>query len=97
MRGDRTDDNHAAVIEGFREAGYSATSLAPLKSGVGDALVGAEGRNFLFEIKDPAKKPSARVQTKKELKFAQGWKGQYHVIYTAKEGIEIIRRHLDGV
>ena len=97
MRAARVDANHAAIVEGFRGVGMSATSLAPLKNGEGDVLVGHQGRNYLFEIKDPSKSKSRTKQTERGLKFAASWRGQRAVIFHLQEGLAIIAADQDEI
>jgi hypothetical protein len=52
--------------------------------------VGYQGRNFVFEIKDPTQKPSQRKLTEDEQKWHLNWRGQKAVIETIEEAYAII-------
>jgi len=49
----RIDANQREVIEGLRQVGASAYSLASLGNGAPDLLVGYRGKTFLLEVKNP--------------------------------------------
>jgi hypothetical protein len=52
--------------------------------------VGATCRNFIFELKDPARPPSKRTLTPDEKKWIANWKGQVRVVETTEEIVEVI-------
>lgn len=87
----RVDDNQKQVVQNLRKCGYSVAILSNVGKGVPDILVGAKGRNYLFELKDGDKVPSQRKLTPDEIKFFDQWKGQVEVAHTAEEIIEIIK------
>ena len=90
----RTDDNHTEVVTQFRAAMPEATVFDA--SGVGrgfpDLVVGWQGRNYLIEVKDPAKVPSARKLTPAQEKLHVEWQGQIHVCHSAAEICATIAR-----
>jgi hypothetical protein len=65
----RVDDNQRAIVDWLRGVGAFVQSLAGLGQGVPDLLVGFRGVWYVFEIKDGAKRPSARRLTNDEI----GW------------------------
>ena len=93
-RAARTDDNQQQIVQGLRAAGFSVCILAQLGKGVPDLLVGAEGVNFLFEVKDGAKPKSARKLTVDELKWHKGWKGTVCVVESLYDALNAINRVL---
>lgn len=90
----RTDDNQKRIVRELRGMGYSVRSTAEIGSGFPDIVVGASSNNFLFEIKDPDKPPSARRLTTEETEFHAAWKGQIHVVETTEQIIQIITETL---
>ena len=83
----RTDANQIDVVEEFRQALPEAT--LKVMSGAGDGFpdlaVGWRGHNFLFEVKDPDKIPSARQLTRAQQDMHQTWQGQIDVVHSAAE------------
>lgn len=72
-RAARIDANHRAIVDLFRSCGARVLSLAPMGHGCPDLLVNVDGKLALVEVKDGAKKPSARQLTPDEAAFAQDW------------------------
>lgn len=87
----KTDANHTEVVKALRAAGCSVISLAPLGCGIPDLAVGYRGRNWLLEVKDGSKPPSARKLTDDEAAFMAAWKGQYAVVESAEQAIEVVQ------
>lgn len=83
----RTDDNHRTVVDGFRQAMPDATVFDASGAGRGfpDLVVGWRGKNYLFEIKDPDKSPSARGLTDAQKEMHTNWQGQIKVVHSAAE------------
>ena len=92
----RTDDNHREVIDAFRKAMPDAVLFDASGAGRGfpDTVVSWRGINFLFEIKDPAKCPSARSLTDAQKEFHLTWQGQVAVVHTAADMCAEIARTL---
>ena len=53
-----------------------------------DLVVGYEGRNWLFEVKDPSKPPSERKLTDAQHEFFTTWRGQVRQILTADDAFK---------
>ena len=71
----------------IRDAGFSVLVLSPY--GVGfDIIVGAFGKNHLFEIKGSAKDKL----TANEKKFQRRWKGRVYVVRSFDEILPVIAR-----
>ena len=83
----RTDDNHKDVVAEFRAVMPEATLFDASGAGRGfpDLVIGWRGRNYFFEVKDPAKIPSARSLTDAQKDFHIGWQGQVAVVHSAAE------------
>jgi hypothetical protein len=87
----RVDANQRAIVVALRDIGASVQSLATVGNGCPDILVGRDGQNWLFEIKDPTKPPSGRRLTAKEDAWHCGWRGQVAIVETADDALCIIR------
>jgi len=83
----RTDDNHKCLVEELREALPEATIFDASGAGRGfpDLVVGWQGRNYLIEVKDPAKTASRRKLTEAQKKLHLSWQGQINVCHSAAE------------
>ena len=91
MRRDaRTDANQAEVVKALRGIGASVVSLASVGAGVPDLMCGFRGVNWLLEVKDGSKSPSRRVLTADEKAFMAEWRGQYAVVESASQAVEIL-------
>ena len=68
-RAARVDANHAEITHALRQCGWVVHDTSGVGGGFPDLVVGKAGRLVLVEIKDGAKKPSARRLTKAEAAF----------------------------
>ena len=92
MRAKRVDDNQKQIVDSLRKLGHSVAITSMVGFGFPDIVVGNRGRNnFLFEIKDGKKTASQKKLTEDEVKFQSNWKGQYSVVETLDEILEIIK------
>ena len=66
----RVDTNHKEIVKALRDAGATVVSLAAMKHGCPDLLVGFEGETLLMEVKMPKSK-----FTPDQLDFISKWKG----------------------
>ena len=85
----RVDDNHKEIMETYRKCGASVKDVSKLP-GFCDIVVGYRQQNFLVEVKDGAKTPSARKLTKAEENFHTNWKGQIAIICSPMEVVDHI-------
>jgi Holliday junction resolvase len=67
----RIDTNHKEIVKALREVGATVVSLAAMKHGCPDLLVGFGNETMLMEIKRDAK---AKF-TPDQLDFMSKWKG----------------------
>lgn len=87
----RTDKNHSEIIKALRKIpNLSVFSTHEVGKGFPDIVIGYKGINYLIEIKDGNKPPSARKLTDSEVKFHQDWRGQTSVIKNLDELLQII-------
>lgn len=91
-RAARTDRNQKQVVEDLRALGFSVQHLHQIGKGCPDICVGKNGRNYLFELKDPEKPPSARRLTSDEEDWFSKWRGQVDIAHDAEEIIEIVNQ-----
>lgn len=86
----RADDNQQAIINGLLAVGATVKTLHRVGMGCPDLLVGYRGANYLIEVKDGAKPPSARKLTPAQVDFFDTWRGQCAVATSLDEALEII-------
>jgi hypothetical protein len=72
----RLDANQPAIVGALRRLpGVTVYSTAGLGNGFPDIAVGYKGTTTLWELKDPAKPPSARKLAPMEAVFFEKWTG----------------------
>ena len=90
-RAARTDANQSEIVMALKAIiGVRVQSLAAIGSGCPDLLVGYRGRNYLLEVKDGAKVPSARLLTRAEIEWHIAWPGQVAVVESAEQAVAIV-------
>lgn len=89
-RAGNIDANQPEIVKSLRKAGCSVWITSGFGHGAPDLVVGARGRTYLFEIKDPAKPPSKRKMTTDEKAFHFAWQGHIAVIETAEDALKEI-------
>lgn len=77
-RAARVDNNHAEIVQAFKDCGYEVLSLASLGQGVPDLLVCYSSPEWsgpveLVEVKNGAKPPSKRRLTEDQKGFHDRW------------------------
>jgi Holliday junction resolvase len=87
----RVDDNQKDIVKKLRTIGATVMHCHTLGHGAPDIVVGYRGKNYLCEIKDPAKPPSQRQLTSDEVEFHNEWKGQIAVIETIEDFLILAR------
>jgi len=90
MRRAKVDDNQPEIVAALRKAGASVQHLHAVGQGCPDLAVGFRGENFLIEVKDGSKPPSARGLTDAQLRWKILWAGQYAIANNVQEALEII-------
>lgn len=76
----RADANQPKIIQALKDVGASVTSLHRVGMGCPDLLVGFRNKNFLLELKDGEKPPSARKLTPPQERWHDMWAGQAVVV-----------------
>ncbi len=71
----RKDDNHDEVVRDLQRLGCSVIDLSQVGGGCPDLLIGWRGRNFLVEIKNPNRPPSATRLSASQEVFRHLWRG----------------------
>lgn len=97
-RAARVDDNQKEIVRELRKFGASVHCLHKTGQGFPDLVIGWQGRNYLVEVKDNSKSPSARRLTRAESEWHSKWRGQVAIVGSVEEAITLlkIREKKDG-
>ena len=91
-RAARVDANHAQIVQVLRDIGCSVADTSGAGGGFPDLVVGYRGRNWLLEVKDGDKVASKRKLTVAQVEFKATWRGQWAVVMSSQEAIEVVSR-----
>lgn len=81
MRRDaKVDANQKVIVSALRDAGVSVYPTHMVGRGFPDLVCGYRGVNYLLEVKDGTKPPSARQLTPDEQEFVDRWRGAVIVV-----------------
>ncbi len=97
MRAAKVDDNQSEIVAALRGAGCSVMPLHAVGKGCPYILVGFRNANFLLEIKDGNKPPSARKLTPPQERFHSTWNGQVTIVTSAEEALNHVYGKTQGV
>lgn len=96
-RASRVDDNQREIVTALRQMGCSVSHLHAVGSGCPDILVGYQRRNYLLEIKDGSKPPSAQKLTPDQVTWHALWRGEVVVVLSVAEAIEAVMGEVKAV
>ena len=87
----KIDDNQGEIVQALRQVGASVQSLASVGRGCPDLLVGFRLENFILEVKDGTKPPSAQKLTPDEQEWHAQWRGGVvHIVRNVDEALRAI-------
>jgi len=81
----KIDTNHSEIVKDLRKAGCSVQSLASIGDGTPDLLVGFQGGNYLFEVKN-----GNSPLTIHEHKWHLAWNGHVRTVRSSEEVFRIL-------
>lgn len=90
MRAKRVDENQKTIVETFRKLGCSVYVTSHVGHGFPDLVVGVNKKNYLIEIKDGKKCPSAQKMTEFEEKFINEWRGAVNIVRSIDDVIDLV-------
>ncbi len=90
MKAARVDANQPLITAALRQVGATVQPIHTVGKGCPDLLVGYRGENFLLELKDGDKRPSARKLTSFEAEWHETWRGKVFVVCDVKEALTAI-------
>ena len=89
-RAARIDANQNEIVAALRGIGATVAITSTLGKGFPDLVVGYRGKNYLLEIKDGNKPPSARKLTDDEQQWHECWRGQVAVIESPHDAMKLV-------
>lgn len=90
MRACRVDRNQSEIVKALRKVGCTVTPTHTVGDGFPDLVVGRQGVNYLMEVKDGTKSPSARALTTDEHKWHIEWRGLVHIVYSVEDALRVV-------
>jgi hypothetical protein len=90
MRAKKVDGNQKRIVDQLRKLNISVQHLHTIGQGCPDLLLGFRNRNFLIELKDESKPPSAKKLTDDEQEFFNEWNGQVSKCETLDEILKVV-------
>ena len=95
-RAAKIDANQPEIVQALRKAGATVTPAHAAGDGFPDLVVGYRGENFLLEVKDGSKPPSARKLTAPQEVWHAAWRGQKAIVETVAEALAACGIELRG-
>lgn len=89
-RAARVDANQGEIVAALRQIGASVQPLHTIGQGCPDLLCGFRRKNYVLEVKDGAKPPSAQALTEDEANWHIGWEGDVHIVRSVEEAIAVV-------
>lgn len=86
----RVDENQPEIVAALRKAGASVEPLHTVGKGCPDLMVGYRGDNFVLEVKDGRKPPSARGLTDAQIRWHMLWRGHVKIVNNVDEALAAI-------
>lgn len=88
----RVDDNQAEIVQALRKAGATVQPLHTIGQGCPDLLCAFRQVNFLLEVKDGSKPPSARKLTPDEARWIGDWRAPVYIVTNALEAVGLLQQ-----
>ena len=89
-RAAKVDANQSDIVAALRKAGATVQPLHAVGKGCPDLLVGYQRVNYLLEVKDGSKVPSAQKLTEDQVEWHELWRGQAAVVNDVKSALTAI-------
>lgn len=84
-RARKRDANEPEIVRALQAIGATVERLDVI-----DLLVGYRGRNYLLEVKDPARLRDHKAHRERQIAWRLAWKGEAVEVTTAGEAIRAI-------
>ncbi len=88
----KIDNNQTEIVNGLRKLGFSVESTASIGGGFPDIVVGYQGKNYLFEVKQKRSitNENPKPLTEHEKQFYESWRGQYAVVTCVEDVLSVV-------
>lgn len=96
MRAAKVDSNQSAIVSVLRAMGCSVQPLHTVGGGVPDLLCALLETNFLVEVKDGAKPPSAQKLTPDQIEWHKSWKAPVYIVNSTETAIDLVQKIIKG-
>lgn len=96
MRMAKADANQPKVVAAMRALGASVQHLHAVGQGCPDLLCAIAGVNFLVEVKDGDKVPSAQKLTPDQVTWHSKWHAPVYIINSVPAAIELVQKIIRG-
>jgi len=90
MRAAKIDRNQPEIVKALRKVGASVQHLHEVGAGCPDLLVGFRYENYLLEVKDGEKVPSAQQLNADQEEWHRKWFGRVAVVRNVDEALQAI-------
>lgn len=91
-RAAKVDANQPAIVQAFRQCGFSVYPAHRTGEGFPDLVIAFGGLTWLVEVKDGSKPPSARMLTEPQQRFHESWKAPIAVIASIDQALDFATR-----
>jgi hypothetical protein len=89
-RAARIDANQPEIVAALRGVGAAVQPLHTVGKGCPDLLVSHRMTNYLIEVKDGSKPPSARKLTQDQFDWHDAWRAPVHIVETVADALRVI-------
>ena len=89
-RAAKVDANQSEIVAALRKVGVTVQPLHTIGQGCPDLLCAFRQVNFLLEVKDGSKPPSARKLTPDEAKWIGAWRAPVYIVNNALEAVGLL-------
>lgn len=92
MRAAKIDANQPEIVKALRAAGAAVQHLHAVGAGCPDLLCSIDGRNFLVEVKDGDKPPSAQKLTPDQVEWHKNWKAPVYIVNSVETALDLVSK-----
>lgn len=89
----KADANQPAIVKALRAAGASVQHLHSVGAGCPDLLCAINETNFLIEVKDGSKDPSAQKLKPTQVVWHAAWKAPVHIVNSVEAAIIVVEKY----